>query len=249
MKYFFSLFLLLTANAVMASNFYLGGSVGYGINYFEGESNDIPIRNPAHASAGFNAFIGYQVKSWYALELGYFKLGYYSNSGQGSSICDTDGTCGYPDIGIDPLRFPTNLNVVNEISANYYYLDNVFRLYQFKKIDFFVKVGIALNDVTLKSYVTVFPNSGGGLPIGFQINERIIAKPKNIFSPHLALGYNYNITENFALRSQLDYFFPTPMYSVQETRESPFGITERPSGTKQGTLYPIMITLGIDYRF
>lgn len=240
------LLLVLFAQSVSATPLYLGAGLGMGINYFSPQRTDVSVRNPAHASAGFNLFLGYQINHFYSLELGYLTLGYYENSGQGTSICDQQGNCGYPEPSINPPRFRTNLNVVNQINTDYYVFDNVFKYKLSDSFTLFAKLGIAYDNVNLQSYVTVLPNVDG---IGIQFHEDITAKPKTNWSPHIALGYSYRMNTHFLLRSQVDYFFPTPLYSTKDQLFIENQVKNRPTGIKQGTLEPILLNFGIDYRF
>jgi len=228
LKSLISLVLLLIISTIYAENeFYMGGIVGPGINYFTTSKNYLIVRNPAHASFAWNIFTGVNLTKHWSFELGYLNLGFYENSGDGRSICDTQGNCGYP--AVIPLeRFHTNLTVVNDINAEFYYTDLVAWILHTTNFNVFLKSGVAYNDVHLKSYVDVFPNISD---VGFEIQRTVISKSKNQFSPNFGFGYEYKANKHIFIRSEIDYFYRQNMISKSD-------------GSSQGTLFPIAILFG-----
>jgi hypothetical protein len=219
-------------NASTAPRFYVGGIIGPGINYFTNDKNYVTIIDAEHASFAWNLFAGINLNNSFSLELGYLNLGFYENAGSGQSICDTKGNCGYPE-KIPFQRFNTNLTVINDINAQFYYLDLVSWLLQTEHWRIFAKVGAAYDNISLKSYVTVFPNFDD---LGFQIQQTVNSKSSTQYSPHLALGYEYQANEHLFIRTEVDYFSSQSMVSTTD-------------GSSQGTLFPLAILFGTRITF
>ena len=219
-------------NAETPSRFYAGGIIGPGVNYFSNDKNYVTIIDAEHATFAWNLFAGMTLNNSFSLELGYLNLGFYENAGSGESICDTKGNCGYP-AKIPFERFKTNLTVINDIDAQFYYLDLVSWIIQTEHWRVFAKVGAAYNNVSLKSYVTVFPNFDD---LGIQIQQTVTSKSSTQYSPHLALGYEYQANEHVFIRTEFDYFSSQTMLSTAD-------------GSNQGTLYPFAILFGTRILF
>lgn len=211
--------------------YYIGGIIGPGINYFKNDKNYVHIRHPAHASFAWNIFAGINLFPKLSLELGYLNLGFYENSGNGESICDIHGKCGYQKKSID--HFDTKLTVVNDIEVQYYYLDLVPWLYKSKHLQIFAKFGLAYTNASLDSYVDVFPKV---FDYQFEIKQTVHSKSQNALSPQVALGYEYRASKNIYIRSEIDYMFPTRMLA-ESTQQN------------EGVLYPISLLFGTRVTF
>lgn len=224
--------LFLMNSAYGADKFYFGGIIGPGINYFTASREYLEPRHPAKATFAWNVFVGMNLSDLWSVEVGYLNLGFYENSGDGQSICDEQGNCGYPR-PIPFERFRTKVTVVNDITPQFFYGDAVLWLFHHDALRFFLKAGLAYNDIQLKSYVNVFPSVDN---VGLDIRETVISKNRFAVAPHFAAGYEYQANEHVAIRTEFDYFYKQDMLSIQDQ-------------SLQGTLYPMAILFGTRISF
>lgn len=234
LKHINVIFLLLSVTTCKAASLYGGGTLGAGINDFTSSKNYVDIRHPAHASLSWSAFVGVKLNRRLSIELGYLNLGFYENSGNGQSICDETGKCGYPKTGLLPLRFNTKLTVVNNIEAQFYYLDIVGQLWTRGNFSVYSRLGAAYNQISFTSYVDVFPNIIDH--VGPEIQRTSYSKAQTRVTPNIAIGYEYRANKNLFLRSEINYFIPVEMIDEDD-------------GSKQGTFKPCSLSFGVRMLF
>jgi hypothetical protein len=95
------------------------------------------------------------------------------------------------------------------------------------------KLGVAYSDISLTSYVDVFPTIDN---IGLEIQQTSHAHNQSNITPNVAFGYEYKANKTIFLRTEINYYFPANMID-DTTHES------------QGTLYPIALSFGVKMLF
>lgn len=213
-----------------SKNFYFGGGLGAGINFFSATNTSVTPSNPDHASFAWRLFTGYNVNKNLAVELGYTNFGFYENSALGNSICDTSGACGYQIAKPYDGVFNTQVNVVNQIQAYAIDLTAIGKYNLTDSLNLFGKLGVSYLQATLDIMTTVSPLlSASGTPLGPTINESLTATNKNSILPVIGLGYEYNPNNLMGIKFEYDYYYGTEMIDQ--------------NGINQGKLYPSSIML------
>lgn len=223
----FSVFRVVIAENLFESgihNFYLGGGLGGGVNFFSPTNTTVSVTNPEHASFSWRLFAGYNINKIFALELGYTNFGYYENSALGNSVCDTNGACGYHTASPANGIFNTQLNVVNQIQSSAIDLTILGRYYLDSSSNLFAKAGISYLNLNLATQTTISPEIGVSNPIGPTINQSITSVNQNKLSPVVGVGYQYDANKTLSLRFEYSYYFGSELIDG--------------SGINQGKLYP-----------
>lgn len=218
------------SSTLHSNNFYVGGGLGAGINFFSPTSHQIEVANPAHASFAWRLFGGYNLNKNFAFELGYTNFGYYENFGSGNSICDTKGVCGYPNANIGDGVFDTQINVNNQIQAYAIDLTVIGKYNVTDNFNLFGRAGANYMNAQLNSTVIVNPKVPvPNTNIGPSITQYSNATNNTQFLPIVGLGYEYNPNKLIGIRFEYDYYFGSEMINQDNIN--------------QGKLYPSAILL------
>lgn len=210
----------------------IGFLIGPGINYYNPHQSYFTIKHADHASFAWNAHGSILFNRYLGVELGYTNFGFYENFGRGQSICDTTGQCGYSAANPIGGIFNSFLDINNDILVQSVYLAPVFQYPINNASTLFLKAGVAYTHADINSHITIHPTIIG---IGPVINTTDKIKNHQYIQPYLGLGWHYQITQHLALAWEFDWNGVVKMY--------------RQNGDYDGSLYPMVIFFGTEYRF